>query len=115
MKYVFLLAFASLALFPSSATAKPALCTIQERGATTFSGRCVFSPTDDKGSFSIRKANGRQLVPGVTDVSVFVVTPGTAEVRGLTVNGIHSRWGSATRSVSNPACWQGTDFEICAY
>jgi hypothetical protein len=39
---------------------------------------------------------------------------GMAEVRGLTVDGINSRWGSARRNVNNPACWDGADFQICA-
>jgi hypothetical protein len=47
-------------------------------------------------------------------ISVSVVRPGVAEVRGLTKRGINSRWGEARRSKSNRACWVGEDFKICA-
>jgi hypothetical protein len=43
------------------------------------------------------------------------VTRNVNPVRGLTTDGINSRWGTALRSKADPACWKGSDFEICAY
>ena len=55
------------------------------------------------------------ILPNITDISVTIVATGVAEVRGLTTDGINSRWGSAVRSKVDSACWTGSDFEICAY
>ena len=60
-------------------------------------------------------ADGKSRLYGeILDVSVFIVAPGEAEVRGLTVHGINSRWGPAKRSTQDAACWMGADFRICA-
>ncbi len=103
-----------LAISPLCAEAKPALCVIKNNGATAFSGRCQFLP-EGHGSFTLRHEKGGQLLKGISAVSVSITQPGMAEVRGLTVRGINSRWGPAVRSSQDPACWQGRDFEICAY
>ena len=108
-----LVASVSALLLPIAALAKPATCTIKQNGAIQFSGRCDVQPFGGDGSFSIVNSEGGVLVPGVTQVSVALLR-GMAEVRGLTVDGIHSRWGSARRNVNNPACWDGADFQICA-
>jgi len=47
-------------------------------------------------------------------ISVTMISPGVAEVRGLTRAGINSRWGEARRSTQDRSCWTGSDFQICA-
>jgi len=91
-----------------------ARCLIKQSGVTTYSGDCAFH-LERGGSFSIRRPDGESIQPGVTDINVSIVSPGVAEVRGLTTDGINSRWGAATRSTADGACWTGSDFEICAY
>ena len=66
-----------------------------------------------KRQFLHLNSKGGVLLPGITQVSV-ALQQGLAEVRGLTVDDIHSRWGSARRNANNPACWDGADFQICA-
>jgi hypothetical protein len=95
-------------------------CTIRapdERAATrvVLDGPCSFRAEDRDGSFSLAALDGKSpLYPGTLVVSVAVVAPGEAEVRGLTADGINSRWGEARRSKADPACWTGSDFEVCA-
>ncbi len=96
------------------------LCTIRSPGEdgkmrVDFDGPCRFLPDGKGGSFSLSALDGDSpLYGGILDVSVTVVAPGKAEVRGLTSLGINSRWGEARRSKNDPACWTGSDFEICA-
>ncbi|MFM7652762.1 MAG: hypothetical protein ACKO5M_07590, partial [Vulcanococcus sp.] len=66
-------------------------------------------------SFNVHLHNGKTILPNITNISVSIVSPGVAEVRGLTTDGINSRWGSAVRNKKDSACWTGSDFEICAY
>jgi hypothetical protein len=95
-------------------------CTIRspdERAATrvVLDGPCSFLAEDRDGSFSLAALDGKSpLYPGILVVSVAVVAPGQADVRGLTAGGINSRWGEARRSKADPACWIGSDFEVCA-
>lgn len=77
-----------------------------------FEGDCIFSQTGGDGSFSIESPSG--LIDGSSLISVTMIAPDQAEVRGLTVDGINSRWGEATRVDSDPACWAGSDFTVCA-
>ena len=101
---------------PVVAVGQPARCVIRNGpglSKVSYSGDCLFFP-DKNGTFSIRKSDGN-ILPSITNVSVYVLTPGVAEVRGLTVQGINSRWGPAKRSEVDPACWTGSDFEVCAY
>lgn len=104
---------ATLALLPLSAfsASKTATCEIYVEGET-YKGKCIFT-SEKGGSFSIRKPKG-QILDGITDINVYVIEKGVAEVRGLTTSGINSRWGEALRSKSDKACWVGEDFEICA-
>ncbi len=109
-------AFAVLAL--SAATAAPsavrtARCVVHSNGAPVWRGPCRFIP-DTGGSFAIEPVRGR-FPGGISDISVSLTGPGEAEVRGLTRDGINSRWGEAHRSRRDPACWDGEDFSICAY
>ena len=85
-----LVASVSALFLPIAAMAKPATCTIKQNGAIQFSGRCDVQPFGGDGSFSIVNSEGGVLIPGVTQVSVALLR-GMAEVRGLTVDGIHSR------------------------
>lgn len=101
-------------LFPLTAEAKDARCLIKQNGSIAYSGSCQFR-LGEGGSFSISRHDGKHILPSITDIFVYIVSPGIAEVRGLTINGNNSRWGSAMRSKKDPACWMGSDFEICAY
>ncbi|MEE9435034.1 MAG: hypothetical protein V3V15_12425, partial [Sphingorhabdus sp.] len=65
--------------------------------------------------FSVSRDDGSNIVDDVVIITVAVIGSGKAEVRGLTKAGINSRWGEATRSTSDKACWTGSDFEVCAY
>ena len=46
----------------------------------------------------------------ILSVSIVEISRGTAEVSGVTRDGINSRWGQARR---DGACWSGEDFRIC--
>ena len=97
-----------------SAQGADAFCVI--KGASSeiqFSGNCIFEQFGGNGSFSIKSPSG--LIVGRSLISVSIIQPGIAEVRGLTTSGINSRWGEARRSDSDTACWVGSDFTICAY
>ena len=94
--------------------AADALCVV--KGASDeiqFRGNCTFEQFGGNGSFTIESPSG--LIAGSLSISVYITEPGIAEVRGLTSDGINSRWGGARRSTSDKACWVGSDFTICAY
>ena len=95
------------------AIARPARCAVVSNGAPGFNGQCEFS-AEKGGSFSITPV-GKSAFDGATVINVSVISPGVAEVRGLTRDGISSRWGEAKRSKTDPACWVGSDFKICVY
>ena len=90
---------------------KMARCVIKP---DRYDGECVFL-AQANGSFSISRRDESSFDGGVTMVTVWVTAPGEADVSGLTVSGNNSRWGAATRSTDDPACWVGSDFEVCAY
>jgi hypothetical protein len=75
----------------TDAAAKPARCVVISNGASAYDGRCDFS-AEKGGSFSI-KPIGRDAFDGATIISISVTLPGVAEVKGLTRDGINSRWG----------------------
>jgi hypothetical protein len=112
LPFALLAALAVLAM-PAAAAARPARCVVQSAGAPIWRGGCDFIP-DRGGSFGIQPLRGR-FPGGISDISVFVTEPGVAEVRGLTRDGINSRWGEARRSRRDPACWVGEDFSVCVY
>lgn len=90
-------------------------CTVRQLGEMLLDAPCEFLSEDGKGSFSLAARGGDgELFSGMRVVSVIVVSPGVAEVRGLTSAGVNSRWGEARRSRKDRACWTGADFEICA-
>jgi hypothetical protein len=101
-------------IFVANADAKPARCVVIGAGMTPYKGKCDFSADDGGGSFSITPT-GEPAFGGATVINVSVISPGVAEVRGLTRDGINSRWGEAKRSKTDPACWVGSDFKICVY
>ncbi|MGA9601437.1 MAG: hypothetical protein WBS22_14525 [Methylocystis sp.] len=104
---------ASLVFAATSASARPARCRIVSNGEKPFNGVCDYM-AESGGSFSLSRAKGHKFLE-IDPLSVTVLSPGVAEVRGLTKLGVNSRWGAAKRSTSDPACWVGTDFKICVY
>jgi hypothetical protein len=104
--------FASAAmLFSHIAEARPVRCVIT--GSVQYAGKCDF--IDGGGSFSLSPIGRASFPGGINPLSVGIDAPGVAEVRGLTRDGINSLWGEARRSKNVPACWEGSDFRICAY
>lgn len=90
-------------------------CEIDSSGSPAFKGRCLFL-SEPGGSFNLRHADGASpLVGDISDVSVSIIRKNVAEVRGLTGDGVNSRWGEARRSKKDGACWLGSDFKICAW
>lgn len=84
-----------------------------------FSGKCRFSSEKD-GSFTLMDAKGGDLLyERISLVHVFLTGKGSAEVSGLVLDegggGHNSRWGAAERSKKDAACWEGSDFRICAW
>ncbi|WP_439575179.1 hypothetical protein [Phreatobacter sp.] len=98
------------------AAARDAGCRIEQAGRVVLDRTCDFQPEGRDGSFTLSARGGADtpLFRGVSVVSVMVIEPGVADVRGLTTGGINSRWGTARRSGRDGACWQGDDFRICA-
>ena len=104
-----LVAFAS-----SPLSARNAKCLIEISGET-FHDLCNFEP-GPKGSFSLSQSRTvSSFLSYASIISVHIIGPGKAEVRGLTHDGINSRWGEANRSTQDGACWRGADFQICAW
>jgi len=108
----------ALTAAPGGATAasKVARCLIVSGGSVNLRGRCLFSTEGRDGSFTVENTSRRGALFGsVLSVSVTMIGRGVAEVRGLTRQGINSRWGTARRSARRPACWVGADFSVCAW
>ena len=109
-----LIALATLACaMPAAASAKVARCVITSSGEH-YTGPCTFV-VERGGTFTLGPVKPRRLILGATDVSVAMKGDGTADVRGLTTDGINSEWGEARRSRRDRACWVGSDFRICVY
>lgn len=108
--------FGAASVVPAAAQdGRPVQCTVTSAGQVEFDGTCMFS-AEGGGSFSLANVDPDAPLYGeVSIVSVTIVSPGTAEVSGLTIHGINSRWGEATRSRADGACWTGADFEVCAH
>jgi hypothetical protein len=103
---------ATFAVSILDASARPARCVIDSSGAK-YAGRCDFQ--QEGAGFSLSPLGRSGFPGGIDPIAVSVLSPGTAEVRGLTKEGVNSRWGEAKRSKKDPACWVGADFKICAY
>ena len=100
----------------STVHARDASCLVSSYGIPTFKRICDFRPDGTNGSFSLSASKGNgEFLEDVRILSVTVLSPGNAEVRGLTANGINSRWGSARRSKKDDVCWIGDSFAICAW
>ena len=84
------------------------------RGKVEFAGKCRFLP-ERGGSFTLENVDRKQpLFDTVVSVSVSIISPGIAEVRGLTSRNINARWEPARHSKNARACWVGKDFKVCA-
>ena len=100
---------------PSIAADRKVKCQIDSNGEPSYKGSCLFLP-DTNGSFALENlAKYKPLTGTVSMISVTVIEKGVAEVRGLTADGINSRWGEAKRSAKDQACWEGEDFKVCAW
>ena len=89
-------------------------CHVETAGKVEMSGTCRFTSEKD-GSFALANAyRDKPLFGNILTVSASIVVTDVAEVRGLTVRGNNSRWGTARRSTRDRACWEGSDFRICA-
>jgi hypothetical protein len=98
----------------STVQARTVKCLI-ETPDEVFQGPCDFDP-EQKGSFSLSATPGSgRFLSTASVVSVSIYAPGQADVRGLTRDGINSRWGDARRSSQDRACWRGADFLVCAW
>lgn len=88
-------------------------CRVVQDAKLVYEGPCDIAPDPPTGSFSLTPKAAKDL-GGANPLTVSPLSDGTAEVRGLTADGINARWGAARRSTTNAACWVGDDFEICA-
>ena len=109
-----MIAMSIIAQFKQPARGADAFCVIEcASSEIQFCGNCIFEQFGGNGSFSIKSPSN--LIVGRLSISVSIIESNIAEVRGLTTNGINSRWGQARKSSSDTACWVGIDFKICAY
>ncbi len=95
------------------AAEKTVKCEITSGNKIVFNANCVFMP-EEGGSFSLSGIKQKPFFDGISVISVSIIEKGVAEVRGLTADGINSRWGEAKRSNKDKACWVGEDFKVCA-
>jgi hypothetical protein len=108
------LALAATAAASAQENSRIVDCRVESEGKVVVNGKCRFTP-EPGGSFTLESATAnRPLFGSILQVSVALISPGTAEVRGLTRQGINSRWGEAQRSNDDRSCWVGSDFRICA-
>lgn len=107
-----ILGAALVAMAPAAAMAKTVRCDITSNEGR-YAGPCRFT-AEAGGSFSVDPVGRRTIVGDILSVGVTVTAPGEAQVAGLTRGGVSSRWGAASRSRRDPACWIGADFRVCA-
>ncbi len=106
----------SITLASVTAEARDARCRIYEGNRLSIDKICDFQPEGRNGSFSITGRGGRgEIMPGISFITISVIAPGIAEVRGLTRGGINSRWGEFRRSRRDRACWTDARTRICVY
>lgn len=89
-----------------------AQCRVSNDYGESFEGDCLYESLGYE-SFSIMPANQDQSILGSLQVTVWVENDEIVEVRGLTTDGINSRWGQVRRSIEDADCWVGEDFIIC--
>lgn len=111
---------ATQALIPArSATSAPtgsgggARCKVSSSG-TSYDGPCTVTSKGSEGDFSIAPLDADNIA-GANPITVTLLEFAVADVRGLTADGINSRWGEAEPSISDPACWNGDGFSVCVY
>lgn len=109
-----LAAAATAAPAAPAAQGRPALCILEQNGRTALAGPCRVQSGPD-GGFTLAGPGAEPLLGGITALTVAPLRPALAEVRGLTLQGVNSRWGPAVRSSEDPACWLGSDFAVCVY
>jgi hypothetical protein len=89
-------------------------CHVESAGKIKLNGKCLFR-REKRGSFALENVDrDKPLFGEILVLSVSIESSDIAEVRGLTIRHNNSRWGPARRSSSDGACWQGSDFKICA-
>ena len=109
-------AICTITLATFTAEARDARCRIYEGNRLSVDKICDFQPEGRNGSFSITGRGGRgEIMPGISFITISVIAPGVAEVRGLTRGGINSRWGEFRRSRRDRACWAAAGTRICVY
>ena len=87
-------------------------CSVSSIGEY-YNGPC-HCLSEPGGGFSLTRPDGGDLSPDISLISLAKTGETRGEVRGLTTDGINSRWGEAERSEADPACWGNVEFEICA-
>ncbi|MBN2798825.1 MAG: hypothetical protein JXX28_06715 [Deltaproteobacteria bacterium] len=90
-------------------------CRVHPAGLGVWQGPCSFRLDGGHGSFVIAPLGSADFGGGIGVVMVGLDGSGSADVRGLTADGLSSRWGAARRSRADKGCWSGADFEICAW
>ena len=92
--------------------AQPGKCVITSGGHTYRPSGCLIRKGTDGGLswHTLGRKDGKPLLEEILSVSIVEISRGTAEVSGVTRDGINSRWGQARR---DGACWSGEDFRIC--
>ncbi len=102
----------SPSLAASESNAVVSHCEIVSSGQRHVIESClVSSQKNEQGmSFTLQGKDEKPLLEEISLINIDEVSPGLAEVRGLTTGGINSRWGEARHEGS---CWAGSDFRIC--
>ncbi|MGE9986600.1 hypothetical protein [Desulfovibrio sp. SGI.169] len=92
--------------------AQPGKCEITSGGKIYKPSDCMIRKETDDGLhwYNIERKNGKPLLEEILSVSIVEMDKDTAEVSGVTQDGINSRWGKAKR---DGTCWSGEDFRIC--
>ncbi len=96
------------------AAPKVAMCKITMWNEIAYKGKCLFDPYES-GSFTLTPIKGEVLFGEISLIDVYITSKGQAEVRGHRLSGMSSRWGSFIRSKSQSACWDSSEFQICAW
>jgi hypothetical protein len=116
LKSKLILVISTLLLITQSiaASEQKVKCEIESNNVVMFKGQCLYL-SEHGGAFTLSALDkNKPLYDDITAVSIVMIKKNVTEVRGLTTQGINSRWGNAKRSQKNKACWVGSDFKICA-
>lgn len=111
-KTLTLSALIACAAFSSSAFAKEVKCKITLNNEVVVNGTCTFKPIGNDGSFRLSNKHG--LYQDIEAFKVQMMGNDAAKVYAVGYDGDSNDWGKAIRSKSNPACWKGKVFQICA-